>query len=332
MTVNHNTPIPGAVESAMRKVKDLKPYPLQEIQAPRPAAEERAFEESIRANGIQDPVDIMPAGNAAGLPGNTVVDGHRRVEAARKLKILHVATRVRHDWVGLTLEELNVVFLRINTDRRNLAPVELAYMFFKLNAIQTGKAEMDFEDMAAKVFVAERMDVDLRTVSRYARLFKTPTEIRTAVARGHLPLVVGEKVTDLSAAAQEKLAAKVAQCNDGAQVADIVRQALPNKATTPGRAGGVAARRLKVVVAGLRELASVIDHVDHETLSGYLPHLEQGRESLAALIRRAQTKKDSVTTGNTTTTKGGANIEPAHDLDAEDFEFDEAPDIGFPNE
>ncbi len=315
----------------MRRVKDLKDYPLQTIHAPRPAAEEAAFEESIAANGIQEPIDIMPANNAAKVVVNTVVDGHRRLAAAKKLKILNSAVRVRHDWTELSRAEVDGVFLRASIDRRNLAQVELAYMLFKLYATQTGAEQPDFDGAAAKAFVAERMGIDPRTVSRYARLFRAPLEIRTAVARGRLSLVLGEKVADLSEAAQEKLAAKVAACLEGSEMSDVVRDALPKKATTPGRASGVADRRLKMIVSGLGDLAENFAAVDPETLARYLSDLQDGAAIIASLIARA--RKETVAKPNSTTTKKvRAKIEPALDLDAEELESDETSDTGFSNE
>lgn len=65
-------------------IAKLAPHPLQAaFYDPCTTAEDAALKKDLAANGQRDPIVVMPPGNAASLPGFTILDGHRRVELLR---------------------------------------------------------------------------------------------------------------------------------------------------------------------------------------------------------------------------------------------------------
>lgn len=73
-TKPHHRP---AVET--RRLGDLLPHPSQSAFFDEPTPEEvAALADNIRRIGLRERIDVMPAGNRAGLAGNTILSGHSR--------------------------------------------------------------------------------------------------------------------------------------------------------------------------------------------------------------------------------------------------------------
>ena len=54
---------------------DLIPHPDQVRVKPHREFEYAALKRDIKDNGVQVPIEVLPAGNAAGLPGLTIIRG-----------------------------------------------------------------------------------------------------------------------------------------------------------------------------------------------------------------------------------------------------------------
>src|SRR5436305_951492 len=61
----------------IRKLKDLKPFPLQkDFFDDLPDHELEALAAGIERNGLRNPIEILPK-NRAGYPPNTILNGHQ---------------------------------------------------------------------------------------------------------------------------------------------------------------------------------------------------------------------------------------------------------------
>src|SRR3954447_26078461 len=82
-----------------REVRELSELPARPGHAGSfgdlPPRELEALAEDIRVNGLEHPIEVLPA-NAAGLPPNTVICGHQRWRALALLKETSTRVRVRH--------------------------------------------------------------------------------------------------------------------------------------------------------------------------------------------------------------------------------------------
>ena len=82
------------------RLADLIEHPDQATYFP--LFDEHKFGEMVEASGPGGGNRDRPAaGNAAGLPGNTIIGGHTRAKAARRAGLTTIPARVRYDLIGL---------------------------------------------------------------------------------------------------------------------------------------------------------------------------------------------------------------------------------------
>ena len=103
-----------------RRLRDLPPYPDQEQFFASPPDDDLAELANDIDRHVEASAEIMPAGNAAGLPDGTIICGHQRVRALRKLKQTEIKVLVRYDLLRASADEVCVEFLRDNLIRRQL--------------------------------------------------------------------------------------------------------------------------------------------------------------------------------------------------------------------
>lgn len=140
----------------------LTPNPGQ----PRTYIEEAALEElaqSIRANGVIQPVLVRPKGDRY-----EIVAGERRWRAAQRAGLLKVPVTVRE----IDDEKVLQVALIENIQRENLNPIEEAVAYRRLSD------EMHLSQEA----IATAVGKDRATVANYVRLLRLPVETRNDLA------------------------------------------------------------------------------------------------------------------------------------------------------
>jgi hypothetical protein len=118
------------------KLKSLVSFPTQNDNFPACTAEEDiSLREDIAATGLRDLIHVLPD-NAAGLPCNTVMIGHRRHQALLDLGHTEYKVWVRYDLAGLTRPELERLFLADNFHRRQLSKLDKARIAMRLFEIE----------------------------------------------------------------------------------------------------------------------------------------------------------------------------------------------------
>ncbi|OGV73691.1 MAG: hypothetical protein A3K19_22535 [Lentisphaerae bacterium RIFOXYB12_FULL_65_16] len=138
-----------------------------------PESDKEAYEAlkaSIAAEGVRDPVKVLPEGGKY-----VVLGGHSRCLAARELGLTEIPVQVCD---RLTEDQAATLCLVDNLQRKNLSPIDLAYYFQRL-ASQFGFTQAD---LAAITSLSEA------SVSTYLSLAELPEEIQQRVASGHLPV------------------------------------------------------------------------------------------------------------------------------------------------
>jgi ParB-like chromosome segregation protein Spo0J len=151
----------------------LKPHPLQsEFYADCTPADDEALAADLRTRGQQAPIIIMPAGNAAGLPAGTILDGHRRatlMAANGETKALVV---VRDDLKNASSNEVEAEFLNYNFMRRQQHPLDQAKVAKRLFEIEKkrerGHCRLYSDDLSeARDRVGARLNQSGRNLQRY---------------------------------------------------------------------------------------------------------------------------------------------------------------------
>ncbi len=125
--------------------------------------------ESIRANGVVQPIIVRPAG-----AGFEVVAGERRLRAAQLASLTTIPALVRE----ANDEQMLELSLIENIHRANLNPIERARAYQNyLNTFSLTQAE-----------AAERLGENRSVVANYLRLLDLPDEVRQMLADGQLSM------------------------------------------------------------------------------------------------------------------------------------------------
>ncbi len=154
--------------------------------------------ESITAVGILEPLVVTPLGQ--------VVAGHRRLLAARQLKLENVPIVVK----DLTLHQQREVMLIENLQRTNLSPIEEARAF---KVLVDGSTTRD---------VARRVGVQTNHIHTRLLLLKLDDVVQTMVHRGDLPVRSATLLLQVADKARQRQMATMA-ANRGLSAAELER-------------------------------------------------------------------------------------------------------------
>jgi ParB family chromosome partitioning protein len=148
--------------------------------------------QSIRSNGIIQPILVRRAGNAY-----RIIAGERRWRAAQRAGLLKVPVVVRDvpDGSGKQLLELALIE---NLQRENLNPLDEAAAYQRLSE-EFGLTQ---EQIAAAV------GKDRSSVANIMRLLKLPEEVRTSLAAGALSMGHARALLALADPAAQRHAAR----------------------------------------------------------------------------------------------------------------------------
>jgi ParB family chromosome partitioning protein len=184
---------------------ELKPHPRQqEVFADLPEEQLEELAADMRLNGQLVPIEV--------LPGGTIICGHQRVRAARKLGWDTVRAIIRAD---LAAQGKAAVFDRLvgdNLNRRQLDPLGQARCYQKLkeNASKLSrKARSAYAGVDLRDVLAKRFNMSGRTLDRWLRVLSTPVEVQRAVSAGKLSLASAGRVAGADQAIAEMIATEI---------------------------------------------------------------------------------------------------------------------------
>jgi ParB family chromosome partitioning protein len=142
------------------------PYQARTVWDERELAE---LAESVRANGVIQPIVVRPVG-----PGYELIAGERRLRAARLASLKTIPALVRQ----ATDEEVLELALVENIHRTDLNPVERARAYQNyLSTFSLTQAE-----------AAQRLGEDRSVIANYLRILDLPTEIKQMLMDGQLTM------------------------------------------------------------------------------------------------------------------------------------------------
>jgi len=169
-TINSNFLQDKELHNSLREISldAIRPNPYQ----PRQVWDQQEMEElaeSIRVNGILQPILVRPAG-----VGFELIAGERRLRAAQLASLATIPALVR----TATDEQLLELALIENIHRTNLNPIERARAYH--NYLST--FSMTQEE------AAERLGENRSVIANYLRLLDLPEEIRQMLINGQLTM------------------------------------------------------------------------------------------------------------------------------------------------
>jgi ParB/RepB/Spo0J family partition protein len=203
---------------------ELKPHPRQqEVFADLPDAQLEELATDMKLNGQLVPIEV--------LPGGTIICGHQRVKAARKLGWSTVRAIIRDDLAELGKAAVFDRLVSDNLNRRQLDQLTQARCYQKLkeNAsklprkARSAYAGVDLRDRLAKQF-----KISGRSLDRWLRVLSTPVEVQRAVSAGSLSLVSAGRVAGADEAVMEFVATEIRL---GKDPEEVVADHLPKKSS-----------------------------------------------------------------------------------------------------
>lgn len=214
--------------------RSLPDYPLQAATYAKVTdADNERLNASMQTDGQRDPVHVLSIGNKAGLAGYTVLDGHRRRDAAVTLGWSEVDVLVRCDLADADYNEVANAFLDYNANRRQLDPLDQAVVLVRRYEIETGRpAERwdgeNLNEVTARLepFLAGKGN---KTSRRNVKVACLPAPIIQAYREGRLKLTVAEKVFTLKPRYRQQIADAIADAtrdNPAGKVNDQVLEAV----------------------------------------------------------------------------------------------------------
>lgn len=240
---------------------DLSDYDLNELT------------DDIDRNGLNTPIDITR--------GNLILDGHQRIRAARKLGWVKIRVRIRHDLDGASAEALERAFLEPNLHRRQYDPLAKVRVALRHYELRQGKKSSRSREGEVRELIGQILGISGRTVHRYLCILKSPVEVQNAVRAKQLKITLADKVANLKAATQTRIAERIRNGEKPKIVLAEYIKAPSKKHTKPSDAVAAFVRGLS---RGLDDLGDRIDTLHPEMIVDSRDVLEHAAAVIGRLI------------------------------------------------
>ena len=253
----------------------LKAHPRQQhIFGDLPEAELDALAEDIKLNGQRDPVEILPDG--------TLVSGHQRLLAAKKLKWTHIDVIVRSDLAQAGEAAVETHFINSNLLRRQLSPLGKARAIRRLLEIPKGRVNY-LQRAELKEKLARRLDMTPRNVNRYLAVIEAPVPVQVAFDRGKLSLVIAGRVGSLSRPDQTAIAERITA---GEPPSSVVGEYLSHSGSNTPSVNPSFTRMVRALQREMRILKGKVSQINLPRVQKNVATLRQAYGLLQEIIER----------------------------------------------
>jgi len=271
-----------------RKIADLRPFRLQgDVIAD--LADEALSEltESIRATGQQMPIDILCDG--------TMIDGHQRVRALRRLKRRDVVCRIRTDLEHEPLLQ-EKAFVELNQVRRQMTLLDRARCYKQLKETEEKLIAAGMSDLPVggnlRDYVAKKLGMGSgRNAERYLKVCELDPELQAAVNSGELKLDLAARLAGCDKAERAALiplAAKGENCNRAAE--SILRSG--KNVSCDVYVVHRTVERVAALLKGVEESDATFAPGHHQAISDMRPLVKEISNSLKRLAQRPAEPQD----------------------------------------
>jgi ParB/RepB/Spo0J family partition protein len=282
----HEHPDDAAAEKGPRQVepwplRKLKPHPKQaEMFGDVSKPDLAALAESMKKDGLRDPVEILPNG--------TLLDGHQRVRAAERLGWKRIDVVVRADLDAAGPDAAEAYAIESNLDRRQLSLLGRARCLQRLVEIESDCPLHKLQPTRkeeVKAQIGERMGLTTRSVNRYLSVLQTPREVQAAFDAGAISLVAAGKVAQLERRQQQAIAKRIAA---GESAKEVVADALRGETGAAQSVDTVCARLWGALSRVVPQLAGRVEKIRPAKLVRRRELLQAGVDLLGKMLAKAQ--------------------------------------------
>jgi len=243
-----------------RRLEELRDHPRQQELAG--DVSETVLDELARDmddRGLQQPVEILPDG--------TVIAGHQRLRAARKLGWPEINVIVRDDLGEADDPEALFHLVADNALRRQADAIATARAYRALKELERRREwdELRYEDRReTRDRIGDVLGMTGRNLDRLENLLDLPRPIQDAVSRRELTQAVALQIRNLPIVKQQEIAAAIAE---GRPAKEVVAPFFSSSDNEPVLRGQRYARFMRQLENAVDDLMPHVDHVAG-TLSG----------------------------------------------------------------
>ena len=262
-TTNPPYSAPDTTNFAITKLKN---HPLQaKTFTPQPEHEFEEFVLDIQTHGLREPIEILTDG--------TIISGHERVRAAKKLGWPTIPAVIRTDLTEAGDEAAREEFLFRNTHRRQLGALG------KLRALLVARGlEPTDRERSSDGILSESLGRDLGLQARQVRtllsLLDLPLPVQDAIDQGKVTQRIGCQLLRVDEEWQKHFVSALANADT---LAECVNEL--SEATRISQTDDDEDNRARKLVLQLVRLASDVK------LSALRKHIDKDSDEHAALIR-----------------------------------------------
>lgn len=278
------------------EIAKLKPHPVQDFYFADPTPEELSrLAQDIKKNGLQHAPEILPDG--------TILRGHTRIEALKKLKHTKVEVIVQTDLAEQGEQAVLNYLIDDNLNRRQMSPLEFAKC---IQAKLEGEAPVDrsgahvLPDKYTRAQMAKAMDIDAKKLQRLLRILKTPKEVQDSYSKGQITQCTALAVSQLSGDKQEAIACLIREWRSGGTDVSDLDALLKSHLSSrpPARTRSQAMIRLRDALRAAAfdfseeaQMNAADDPVWHE----HLELFRDGQKLLGRIVRRIEATWNEMT-------------------------------------
>jgi ParB family chromosome partitioning protein len=233
---------------------ELKEHPKQrQLFGDMPAAELAELAENIERFGLEHPIEILPNG--------TIIAGHQRVRAARRLGWSTIDVIVRNDLADAGSVAVEQRLIDDNLMRRHLCTLTIARLYRRLKeleALREGIEVFAEDQLRLRDRLAAKLGAGVggRTLDRYERLLDAPAALQQAVQDNRLSMSKALQILSLPDYERDAAVARIQSGANPRLVAESLSQT-----KSPSSAVSIYRRLLKTLIAAIGEIGPNVQAV-----------------------------------------------------------------------
>ena len=272
-------------------LSDLVPHPDQsKYFRTYGAFEYEALKNDIAANGVTNPIAVLPPGNAAGLPSRTIIFGHTRRKILLELGHASANVLVRYDLINATRAEVDELFLLDNTARRQLDRLGQARAAVGLFLIEKEKkGRRVIGDPLQQGELRDRIGAIIRmsgrNLARYLNVLNAPSEVQDAFEARVISLQTASRVVTLPQLQRERLAKRL---QAGEEPKSVFKDFFPDKSGIHVQPNDALASFVRSLESAQADLGHRINEVRSNPVRVHEAALRRGRKLIRALLAKLE--------------------------------------------
>jgi hypothetical protein len=273
------------------KLADVKPHPDQERYFRSYGDFEYAqLKADIAATRVRVPPEVLPAGNAAGLPDGTLIKGHTRCKIWGELGHTSIEVLVRYDLQNVERAHIDEEFLRDNIARRQqdkLGQARAAVGLYLIERAKKGRMVSGDPLRVGEVRdrVGQIVGMSGRNLQRYLNVLAARPEVQDAFAAGRVRLVDAARVVGLSKREQEALADRL---RGGGDPKAVLAEFFPKGDGRHVRVGDAVAAFCRAIEKSHADLDGRIDPLSAKAVRKFEGSLRRGRQVIEGLLAKLE--------------------------------------------